>query len=505
MQLAHRTITNSLSNFIVFFWSILVAFILTPFVLHSLGDAQYGVYAILLSVIGILSFLDLGLASASVRFIAEAYAKGDMRQVNKVITSNLMIFFGIGVGALILVTLFTSQIIVLLKIPGELHDITRIGMYLAVGSLLINLLNGVLGAVPQALQRYNANTLTVLISAVVFTIILVIVLFIHPTLLAILIVNATSSIGLFIGYILLTKYLLPEFRLEWGWDPVLVKKIFSFAGFTFIAMVAGNMLFQVDKFIISAILGSTIVTFYALPVTIAMKIHSVIANVNNIVFPLATDLFTRNQLDKLRELYIQSSKFTYVFVLAMVVPLVLYADPLIEYWLGIEYVSQSAMAMKILVLGYGVYALTAIPFYFYAGFNLPKVNMMFIVVVVVTNIIGIVLLTPVYNISGAALAFLLAQWVIPVYIFMCERKLQLSHRIVFPTYLRLGMVIVIGGGLMWLSLPFVNSVLGVILALVVAGSGMIGLAFVCKVFSKTDQELLSSYLRKFIPSKSISI
>lgn len=501
MKLAHRTITNSLSNFIVFFWAVLVAIILTPFVLHSLGDAQYGVYAILLSVIGILSFLDLGLASASVRFIAEAYAKGNIRQVNKVITTNLMIFFAVGIGAIILITLFASQIIMLLKIPTELHYITRIGMYLAVGSLLINLLNGVLGAIPQALQRYNANTITVLTSAVVFTIVLVIVLFVHPTLLAILIVNAASSLGLFLGYVILTKYLLPEFRLELSWDPRLIKDIFNFAGFTFIAMIAGNMLFQFDKFAISFLLGSTLVTFYALPVTIAMKIHSVVANLNNVVFPLATDLFTRNQLDKLRELYIQSTKFTYVLILAMVLPLVMYAEPLIQYWLGTEYAIESAVAMKILVIGYGLYALTAIPFYFYAGFNKPRVNMMFIILVVITNIIGIVLLAPTYKINGAASAFLLAQWVIPIYIFMCERKLEISHSIAFSIYLRLGLVGLVGGGLMWLSLPLLQSVWTVVIALIVAGSAIIGLAFIFKVFSNADRKLLKNYMSKFFPAK----
>ncbi len=502
MKKAHQTITNALSNVLAFSWSIVIAFAITPFILSALGDDQYGVYTLLLSVIGILSFLDLGLASASVRYISEAYTRGDTRQVNKVISTNLIIFLGLGVVLFVVVMLGADSIITLLKIPEELRDVSKIGLLLAVGSLLFNLANGVLSAVPRALQKYHLNTIVVLINAMALTAVLVFILWLHPSLLAILLVNAATSLTLLIGYIILLKRLLPDFTFVLAWDKRLVKKIMNFAGFTFIATIAGNMLFQFDKFLISAFLGSTVVTFYAIPVTIAMKIHALIATLNNVLFPLSTELFTQQRLDALRELYIRASKFTYTFILAMVIPLIVYAEPFIGYWLGDAYIIESAYIMQVLVVCYGLYALTAIPFYFFAGFDKPKTNAAVIATIVISNIALTATLIPIFNIEGAAYGLLIAQWPVPIYIYMIERKLRVQHTSMFMIYVKLLIIGSVGYFVLGYSVSLLSSIWGVLLALLLAGVFILLLGLVIGIFSKKDRMLFTSYISKIIPSRS---
>lgn len=500
--IAHRTITNSLNSFFVFFWSILVALFLTPLTLHTIGDDQYGVYALVLSVTGILSFLDLGLSSASVRFISESYAKGELREVNKVITTNIVIFFLLGLLLLFILTFSIDPLINLLRIPDNLHAVAKTGLFLAVVGLVINFMNGVFGAVPQAVQRYGINSIVILSVSVLFTLVTVGVLLWHPDLLLLLIVNACSSLALFIGYLVAIKKILPSFRWEFSWDPSLARKIFTFAGFTLVAMIAGNFLFQIDKFIISGLLGSTLVTFYALPVTIAMKIHATIANINNVLFPLSTELFTTHQTERLQRLYIQSSKFTIVFIAAMVVPLFFLSEPLIGYWLGEVYIQKSADVMKVLVLGYGLYALTAVPFYFFAGFNQPKMNMFFILSIVSSNILLLFILVPRNGLLGASYAFLGAQWPVFLYVYLCERKIGLSRKTFLHLYAKMISAIAACSATLLLLRPLVSSVWGVIGLLIFGGVFFILFAFLVKIFSAEDRSILFSYIRKILPQKS---
>src|SRR6266581_9191520 len=55
-----------------------------PILTRSLGDARFGLLALMWTIIGYFSLLDLGLGRATTKFVAQALAEQDMRRVQQV-------------------------------------------------------------------------------------------------------------------------------------------------------------------------------------------------------------------------------------------------------------------------------------------------------------------------------------------------------------------------------------------------------------------------------------
>jgi O-antigen/teichoic acid export membrane protein len=68
MNLRQRLISASALNVLDYGLKIGVVLVVSPFVIRTLGTDQYGFWVILISMVGYLDLLDLGLAPTGVRF-----------------------------------------------------------------------------------------------------------------------------------------------------------------------------------------------------------------------------------------------------------------------------------------------------------------------------------------------------------------------------------------------------------------------------------------------------
>src|SRR6185436_7332213 len=90
--------TNTFFNVLGRFWSFFVTILLTPFILHSLGERNYGIWAAFVVFIGSSNLLDLGLGSSFVKFISAYHAQEDFEKINKAVFSGIVFYglFGLG-------------------------------------------------------------------------------------------------------------------------------------------------------------------------------------------------------------------------------------------------------------------------------------------------------------------------------------------------------------------------------------------------------------------------
>src|SRR6266404_935706 len=58
------------ANWIALVITFVVAFFLTPFVIHRLGQLSYGIWTLVVSMVSYFGLFDLGLRSAVTRFVA---------------------------------------------------------------------------------------------------------------------------------------------------------------------------------------------------------------------------------------------------------------------------------------------------------------------------------------------------------------------------------------------------------------------------------------------------
>ena len=92
---------------------LVTSLLITPFLVYTLGTEDYGLWILILSVLGWFNVLDLGFPAAVQRYITLALEKGDKAKVNSVFSTSLVLFSSIGVIAV-------AGIILLANFPGVL-------------------------------------------------------------------------------------------------------------------------------------------------------------------------------------------------------------------------------------------------------------------------------------------------------------------------------------------------------------------------------------------------
>src|SRR5438309_9428098 len=118
----HRVARHTAYNILGQALPLVVGLAAIPITTRSLGDARFGLLALMWAIIGYFSLLDLGLGRATTKFVAEALAAQDGRRAQQVagFTAAGQIVLGI-VGGAILATVTPWIVTDLLRIPTDLR------------------------------------------------------------------------------------------------------------------------------------------------------------------------------------------------------------------------------------------------------------------------------------------------------------------------------------------------------------------------------------------------
>src|SRR5215831_1919201 len=92
----HRVLQNTAFNFISKLITLGAGFLLTPFVLHQLGVGHYGLWVLVGSVVAYSSLLDIGIAGAVVKYVAEYRTRGENEQAQSLVATALCLYSLIG-------------------------------------------------------------------------------------------------------------------------------------------------------------------------------------------------------------------------------------------------------------------------------------------------------------------------------------------------------------------------------------------------------------------------
>lgn len=497
MTLAHKTISNAVANFIGSLILPLSALIITPFALSQMGITQYGIYALFFSILSLLNFLDFGLAYGSIRFIVEANEKKDYNSIKRIINTNIFLFFIFALVITIVGLILLNPIIYLLGIPLEFAHVTKVGIMVTLVALGTFFLSTAYRACLQAYQKYIAINVVSIVVTIIVTILTLILLYTTPRLDVIIATTLLTHILTLTIFAGIVKKIVPGYRFEITFDRKLFNEIFHFSSFTFVIMICYQVLFQVDKFFITRILGATQLSYYAIPRNVASRMHDTIANINNVLFPLATELIAKQKKKELILLYQKAFRVNVIGLAAMGVPLFIYSDQIIGLWLGEQYIHPTSLMLRLAVIGYVIYTLTSVPASIIAGLNMQKKNMYFFVAITISNIILLSILLP--NGGGlvaASYAFIFAHWCVPIMYIYCERKIGVPMKQQLFTYLRASITIIISGVIFYYCVPLITNLWNLIIIMCASALLVIILSSFI-ILDASDRKTYFEYLKKF--------
>src|SRR5437762_7483637 len=128
-----------------------LSFVATPIIVRSLGNNDYGIYAL---VLGLISYsFTFSLGRAVTKYIAEYRVSGESDKIRDLISATFTLNVTVGLSGILLICLLANWLVRdVFRIEPGAQDKTVIAFYVASGIIFLSMLNQVFVAILQGIH-----------------------------------------------------------------------------------------------------------------------------------------------------------------------------------------------------------------------------------------------------------------------------------------------------------------------------------------------------------------
>lgn len=334
--MVRNLLTGTATKYLLLAVNIICGVLLLPFTIRHLGTDAYGLWMFAASLTYYLQLLDLGYGTGVVRHVSDADASGDMETVNRVLSTFLVVFAGLGVVALIGIAVLVTWVVPQFpRLSGDQIRQAQIVLAILGVRVAVGLPMTVFGAATTARQRFALNNSVAIAVALANAVVTYLVLSAGYGLIPL--VAATTTVGLlsYLAYARTAKVALPELRLRFGYfSRPLVKQVTSFSLYLFVIGVAAQIWFSLDAQVIGAALGTSAVAIYAVAFRLADYQRQLCSQFNGLLFPVIVRLNATERPEGLRDMLVHSTRIALSLVTITTIGVIGFGEPLIDRWMG---------------------------------------------------------------------------------------------------------------------------------------------------------------------------
>jgi len=340
---------GSVLRMIEFFAIAFVTLAMTPFIIHSLGDAMFGLWTFIGSFLGYYGLMDFGLNSAIQRFLSRAIGSSNNGEANKIINTALALFTILG-----LLTLFFS-FIVAFGLPLLIKNIIEVNLFRTIILILgMNFAIGfplrVFSGILFANIRYDLSTAVELVKLAVRTLLIIIFLKNECGIISLAVITFVIDI---IGYVSkyfivrhLYQYLVFSRKLI---DRSLVKPLFGYSVYTFISQIADQLRFNIDNLVITMFIGLSSVTLYSIASRLVGYFMQFMMSAIGMLAPLFSQYEASGNYDSIRDKFIFTTKISGYLSIMVGGTLIIFGKAFIQRWVGIEYTNAYPILLILVI------------------------------------------------------------------------------------------------------------------------------------------------------------
>lgn len=344
------------SNWIVTIAMVAALYLLTPFTLHRLGEEAYGTWNLINSITGYLGLLALGVPMASMRYLAQHVADGDLRKLNEATASCTVLFLILGAVALLVGVGLYAFFNVAYDIPATIQSDARGAfaltvLYVAVGFVGM-LPSGVLCAhddfVPRNTIRLGAIVLRLGLTYWLLTL--------RPSLGALALIQLICLAFDFWLCVWLIRRRYPSAQIGLAhFDWAMVRRIFSFSLYVLVLSAGARLSFETDSLVIGAFQDVGSIPYFTVANNFILYLMEFVLAIAAVVMPLATRLKTQGRVGELRETFLKWSKIALSLTMMAGLFLIVLGPRFIAWWIDPSFERPAGQVLQILMISYLVF------------------------------------------------------------------------------------------------------------------------------------------------------
>lgn len=326
--------------------------IMTPYIVSSLGEGQYGVYKIVASISASVAVLDLGLGSTCLRYVAK-YNVGK----EKAKTENFIAMSLVQCGFISAVIIIVCAVIYFLIPRMYANTMTAQDIALAkqlfIGLVInmgLHIFENIFQGVISGHNKFTISNSLKLGRVVIRIILLYIVLAIYPSAKLLVGVDIFMTVLLLVCELVYIKMALGlKIRLK-KWDNRVFRESLKYSVLMFIQAIVAQINTNLDNVIIGAFVSTVAVTIYAYGLQLFSMFQQLAVSISSVMLPTIMKKVHNNASnEELENTVIKVGRIQFMLLGAAVAGFIAVGREFILLWLGQAYSNVWIIALVLMI------------------------------------------------------------------------------------------------------------------------------------------------------------
>lgn len=432
MSLTDKIVKNTFYQIISQGIGFLFPLILIPLIISHIGQVEFGIYALVLGLIGTFGLFDLSLSTSFIKFISEHYNRREFEELNNTINTGFVFYVSFSLAVSLVVYALSGTIITVINVPQELVDTGVFALKIGIAIFFLATSTTIFVSILVSLQKMYVNSLLGLVINFLNFCLTIVLLELGMGLKGVLLSQLGTVLVSVLCNILLAKRALPELRFSIrSLNSRSFKKMFNIGLQMQVSKISAFISEKYDEFLLSYFSVLNNVTFFNLASKVTRFGKFFPIQLFQQAAPAAAELDARNEQDKLHQLFIDTTKYLSLASLPIFLYMFTFAELIVFTWVGDGY-ALSAYLLRILVIGQVLNLMISAPGNsIIPNIGIPKYLMYEGIIALVINLVISFFLIKHYGIWGAAIGNSIATVISSIYLFSTSIRFFRERKLVF--------------------------------------------------------------------------
>ena len=366
-----RLAINSVFSFASWLVPLLVSFVATPIIVRGLGTESYGLYAL---ISGFISYsFSFGIGKTAAKYVAEYSSAGNVGKIGEVLSAIFWFSLSVGlIGTAVIAISATFIVSEVLQIPPEAQPLAVTALYLACVTILVYMLSQIFQFALQGLHRFDKYSILINLNGILMNGGNILIVWRGGGVLALLCWNLIVVSLICVLFYISARKLIPEARIRFKFDRDMTIDVLKYGASIILYQVFGNLLLIFERAWVTRKLGPHSLTFYVVPMSLAIYLHGFISSLVLVLFPFVNELL--GDLDKLTLIYRKANKIVIAVVAFCVLTLVCGGKLFLYVWIGQDFAEGAFNVLVIHLFTFGILAVMTISWQLAEGFGYAGLN-----------------------------------------------------------------------------------------------------------------------------------
>jgi O-antigen/teichoic acid export membrane protein len=349
MNLGLRAATNVGSSWLKLAVQMAVGLVLSPFILHKLGDTAFGIWLLILSLAAYCGLLDFGIRASIGRYVARFAATGDADGLRRFVNTCLAACTALGLVVFVLTGLGFHNLGHLFKIPADFLPTARI-LFLVIGAdAALAFPLSVFGCVLEGYQDFWWLNLTQIAASLLRGILILAALGFGGGLLMIAFVTLSVNLARHLATVILVLRSTPmRFGIRYL-NRAMLNQLVSYSAVALTIFIAESLRFQSDNIVIGAFLSSAAVTYFAIGAKLVEYPASIVVSLSQIFTPMASQVDSTGDRGALRAIFVAGSRACALVIFPICAFLMIFGKSIIDLWMGTRYEASYSILLVLML------------------------------------------------------------------------------------------------------------------------------------------------------------